>query len=1504
MKKLSTLMLVILLFVSQFTASILPVRAAVIALNNDSLRFGDGGDSINGTGLLNQPFYYNASYGWRQLTFSSYPLDYQIGVDGDGTSNWNLNGTISLNPNLSNLVIDTSYGYTSVVEGKGYGNLVTSGTVDIGGKTLKVTQTYQLPEGKAFIKVTTKVENITTGLTDNKVTNLRFWLGTQDDYIGGSDTNTKTKGNLVDGAFQAISSQSTPAKALQISSGVESVLFFTDTDKANTIIGTRYGWYNVSNINPVNSPMSYTSDGSYAFYVRFNDLEANESDQFTWYYAAGEISKIADIIKDVSDAATAVGNVTPDSATLSVSTPTASTGYYLVVPRGSQVPTAEQIYTGENYGGVTIFKHGSVELAANTPTNLAITGLQEGSQYDVYFVTRALSGESVTYSSVSVTQVNTPLNPLIGVADITSIDIPRNHRVPDTDPIETETYTATVAWNPNDAYFNDGVSYTATITITPKPGYTLTGLEANTIKVNGATVTHAANSGVLTAVFPAVVLDKVIFHAQGGSSVASQSTDYDALVSLPANPTYPGYAFMGWYTEAAYTTAWDFENDLMPAHDLDLYAKWAAQDQIVTFHANGGIGDNAIQIAKTDSRTALDEQTFTRTGYSFSGWALSNTATTPVYEANEAITWFNTNTDLYAVWTPNNQIVTFYANGGVGANETQSAKTDSQTALKTTAFTRTGYSLIGWDTSATATTPTYDPTATITWFNANTSLYAIWSADDQTVTFHANGGVGNNETQIAKAESQAILNETDFTRTGYSLIGWAKSPSGSIAFEPQETITWFNTATDLYAIWSAKDQTVTFHANGGVGSNATQIAKTDSRTALDEQTFTRTGYTFSGWALTSDATTALYESNDTITWFNASTDLYAVWAPNNQTVTFHANGGVGDNATQIAKTDSRTALDEQTYSRTGYTFSGWALSSSAVSAKYEASETITWFNTNTDLYAVWSADDQTVTFKPNGGVGLLTTQVAKTDSETVLDANPFSRVGFHFLGWSLDPEATEVDYTESETITWFDTAETLYAIWGINYYDVTFDSQGGTLIPKQTLPYQSYVVKPADPTRTGYRFTGWSDSTSAYGFDLPLTSALTLSAGWDIIRYGIQTDYAGGSGNNPESYTITDSITLNSPVREGYRFLGWLEGNTQITVIAPGRTGDIRLTATWQFVPADPKLGSTQVTDVNESGATLKTSLISLGNPKANRFGYELTDLSSGSVSEFTTASDLRLTLNTLEPYTAYEVRAFASNGPKTVYASSLSFTTLPLDTDKDGIPDQRDSAPQDPTQSYDPGSLDLSRTPVLTFTGVPESVGSDALLLKLEAKDLLGLKPEDNLQIIMGTLRFTVPAAIADQWLKQSQDPNSRLSFKVIPGLSDDILESKLKADFGKKPLAILDYQLLRIYSDGREEAIHQLEGQIQVEVSLKDTYASYDPETMGIYYYNPKTGSLEAIASQYDPEGQRLVFMTDHFSYYVLSAKADSVMSLDNLPLIAGGLAFILFLLIVLLRRRKHVA
>ena len=99
---------------------------------------------------------------------------------------------------------------------------------------------------------------------------------------------------------------------------------------------------------------------------------------------------------------------------------------------------------------------------------------------------------------------NNPPLTVITIAAIEGVTAPVTGETPVTTITENAQYSGTVTWNGNPATFAGSTVYIATITLTPKTGYTLQGVTSNFFTVAQTTsVTHAADSGVITAVFAA-----------------------------------------------------------------------------------------------------------------------------------------------------------------------------------------------------------------------------------------------------------------------------------------------------------------------------------------------------------------------------------------------------------------------------------------------------------------------------------------------------------------------------------------------------------------------------------------------------------------------------------------------------------------------------------------------------------------------------------------------------------------------------------------------------------------------------------------------------------------------------------------------------------------------------------------------------------------------------------------------------------------------------------------
>ena len=147
-------------------------------------------------------------------------------------------------------------------------------------------------------------------------------------------------------------------------------------------------------------------------------------------------------------------------------------------------------------------KYGTIKY---TYSNTADGTYTEGvpTEAGTYYV-KATVEETADYSGLESDAVEFTILPKTINTAITQLTAPVKNGVPQTE-IETDEYTATVAWSPGvtDKFVYNTV-YTATITITPKTNYTVKGIAENGYTVSGAeTVTNEADSATVTVVYSA-----------------------------------------------------------------------------------------------------------------------------------------------------------------------------------------------------------------------------------------------------------------------------------------------------------------------------------------------------------------------------------------------------------------------------------------------------------------------------------------------------------------------------------------------------------------------------------------------------------------------------------------------------------------------------------------------------------------------------------------------------------------------------------------------------------------------------------------------------------------------------------------------------------------------------------------------------------------------------------------------------------------------------------------
>ena len=283
-------------------------------------------------------------------------------------------------------------------------------------------------------------------------------------------------------------------------------------------------------------------------------------------------------------------------------------------------------------------------------------------------------------------------------------------------------------------------------------------------------------------------------------------------------------------------------------------------------------------------------------------------------------------------------------------------------------------------------------------------------------------------------------------------------------------------------------------------------------------------------------------------------------------VTFHANNGTEDTATQKIFGGKGT-LKANTFTCEGKIFAGWATSADGAVA-YEDGAAIT-TETNLDLYAVWS-DAYTVTLR-NGDTDTTVLVPQNSAIGSRIPADP-TKKGYTFEGWFNGEEKLTAETVISGDVTY--TAQ-----WSPITYTIAFSGgEGGQgAMDSISATYDQEVTLPKNTfTRPGYYFNGWSASSGAssgsYADEKPVKNlttkqgeTVTLYAAWyglpvnvtlhpnyDGAENGTRTCVVGSNYNyvlKENGGTKFDAI--EDPVRTGYIFDGWFDAAEGGNAVGP-----------------------------------------------------------------------------------------------------------------------------------------------------------------------------------------------------------------------------------------------------------------------------------------------------------------------------------------------------------------
>ena len=283
------------------------------------------------------------------------------------------------------------------------------------------------------------------------------------------------------------------------------------------------------------------------------------------------------------------------------------------------------------------------------------------------------------------------------------------------------------------------------------------------------------------------------------------------------------------------------------------------------------------------------------------------------------------------------------------------------------------------------------------------------------------------------------------------------------------------------------------------------------------------------------------------------------------TITFKPNGGTGGPSSQTKYHGKNITITSSVPTRTGYTFQGWARSTSG-DVVYKAGTTCT-MNSDQTLYAIWKINTYTVSYKANGGSGGPSSQTKTYGKALTVTSSKPIRTDYNFTKWNTTSSGSGVSYSSGGTIPAnTDSAGkstnksfTLYAQWEKATCVVTFNANGGTgsgkVVPSiigtgMIIPNASATAGNAG-TKAGYEFIGWSKSATAttatytVGMNAVFNSDTVLYAVWSPIY--LTYPYGRLYSNDASSYNYSNTIRIQSDTGSGafysqfenFKFVGW-----------------------------------------------------------------------------------------------------------------------------------------------------------------------------------------------------------------------------------------------------------------------------------------------------------------------------------------------------------------------------
>ena len=792
---------------------------------------------------------------------------------------------------------------------------------------------------------------------------------------------------------------------------------------------------------------------------------------------------------------------------------------------------------------------------------------------------------------------------------------------------------------------------TTDIDPSPEPGTTFTMPDKDVTFTGSWTVNTFTISYSYTGTVPEGA------PAEPGSSSADFGTTQTVDIATAAAEPPAGYTFSGWTTEDAMVSGDSFT---MPNKDVLFIGSWqpnpTTQYTVEHFYVDldGNIVDENGKIeAEPAPPVAIENLTGTTNTTADATHKIGLTGFTYVpkyddengnYEVASGTIAGDGSLVLRLYYQIKTNSITYSYTGTIpagapsltGNNESDVPfGTDKNVATKPTLA---GYTFSEWETGDVSVED-----GSFTMPDKTVTFTGSWTATTQTVSYSGNGSTGGTAPASQEVDTDAgytVSGPAGLEKDGYTFAGWSTDPN---ATEPDvsegDAKTMGAEDVTYYAVWTANLNSISYSYDDSIhqipdGAPSAPAGNTSVPygTAMAVEALpVLTGYTFHGW--TPSGVTPDEDGNFTMP--DGAVTFTGYWTVNTYTISYSYDDSIHqipDEAPALPADDTVDFGSDQIVAPTptlpGYTFSGWDVTAGGATPDGDGNFTMPAGNvTFTGSWIPGTGTAYTVEHFYVDLNGNLVDQDGVpssspvwsypfygTTEDTAIATPKDNLTGFEYVREYSDSNG-HIEFA-SGTITG-DGSLVLKLYYQIKTHSITYSYNGtvpsgapATPSGAMNVVYNTAgIAVAADPTMTGYHFSGWSTSNASVSggsFSMP-DNDVAFTGSWMVNTYTVTYDPNGGVSGTLASeavaYHANPTVpSAATPSRSGYTFAGWATSAANATAgtadfnagyVMPA--GNIVVYAVWNIIPAPLAAGPWTVTFSDGHGNTLSTQQVDNG---------------------------------------------------------------------------------------------------------------------------------------------------------------------------------------------------------------------------------------------------------------------------------------------------------------------